>query len=222
MGFEISDKKTLSPNTHKTLKKETNVTKVALWQLPYDSRYADYDTDNTSWFESQNKLHNNEIKKAERALKISLKEYEVRTRKLEYDDKSVTEISKYPNGNIVKTSKTNDYVSVEIRDKSGQVTAQKFYNYSSKDGRKIVYKNITKGGDTFTIVRIFSYDRTKNKSTDIINYGYTSQEANFIGGSSFEKEYYTLNGKEVKAELNDKNEYCVKNEQGKTVVFAAE
>ena len=219
MGFVITDNKVL--NIHRKPKNETHVKKVALWQLPYDSRYADFDTDKTSWFESDNRFHTNEIKNAERVLKINLKPYEVHTQKIEYNDKSVTELSKYPNGNTVKVNKTSDYVSVEVRHRKGRVAAQKYYNYSSDEGRKLVYKNIAQGGDIFTVVRVFSYNTKKNKSTDVINYGYTSQMSNFIGESTFETEYYMLNGEEVKAELKD-NKYVIKNAQGETLTFAAE
>ena len=193
-----------------------------MWQIPYDNRFADYDTDNSKWFESVNSVYENEIENVEKELHISLNKYKTYTHTLEYDDDSVTETSKYPNGNHVRVNKNSDYVIVEIKDKDGNLVAEKCYNYSDNTGRKTLYKYSSLGDNKFTVVRIFSYDTTKNKSTDIINYGYTSDESKLTNGCTLEKEYYMLNGKEVKAELNENGEYNVRDTKGNKLTFRVE
>ena len=200
---------------------ETSNTRVAMWHLPYDERYSNYDTDGSFWFESNNKYGENEIENAEKNLHISLNKYKVYTKTMEYSDDSVAEISKYPNGNKVKVSYSSDYVFASIRDKTGKIVAEKCYNYSSHEGRKTVYKHYTQGNNTFTVIRVFSYDTSNNLSSDIVNYGYKSNSSDFIRNATLEKEYYMLDGEQVSAELNNKGEYCVKNKQGKMLIFSS-
>lgn len=204
---------------HKKLDNETYNSRVALWQIPYDKRFSSYDTDKSSWLESVNKNFDNEIERVEKNLNISLTRYKVYSKIQEYDDGQTTETSVYPNGNRVKVIRNNNYVFTKITDKEGNVVAEKYYNYESNDGRKIIHKHIKQDNNTFTIVRVFSYDTTKNRRTDVINYGYTSLESTLTNGCKLEKEYYLLNGKEVKAEKTDESEFCVKDEKGNKIIF---
>ena len=209
-------------NKHKQLKAESYNCRIALWQIPYDNRYSRYDTDNSKWFESVNKNYDDEIENVEKKLNISLSRYKTYTQKLEYSDDSILERSIYPNGNVVQVTKTLDYVMVSIKNKVGQIVAEKVYNYTSNEGRKTIYKYYTQGENTFTVTRVFSYDTRKNRSSDIVNYGYTSLDSKLTDGCTLEKEYYTLNGQEVEAVLNDNFEYCVTDKQGKKLTFTAE
>lgn len=218
--FNDNELKRINTSQKKISEQDYNC-RVALWQIPYDSRYIEYDTDESKWFEAINKNNENEIANAEKNLHISLNKYKTYTQTLKYDDSSVSEMSIYPSGNIVKVEKTDDYVFVKIIDNSGKVAAEKCYNYSSNEGRKTIYKHFTQNDNTFTVVRIFSYDTTKNRSSDFVNFGYTSAESDLTKGCTLEKEYYLLNGKEVKAELNDNFEYSVKDEQGNNLTFKA-
>ena len=220
MGIENIQHGVFNTNfLHKKLKSETYNSRVALWQIPYDSRYSSYDTDKSSWFESVNKNFDNEIERVERKLNITLTRYKVHSKFQEYDNGQTTETSVYPNGNTVKVIKNNTYVFTKIIDKAGNVVAEKYYNDESNDGRKTIYKYIKQGDNTFTIVRVFSYDTTKNRSSDVINYGYTSLESTLTNGCKLEKEYYLLNGKDVEAEKINEFEYRVKDEKGKKLTF---
>lgn len=220
--IEFNHNKTVFNTSPKQIVDRTDNYRVAMWQIPYDSRYSDYDTDNSKWFEATNEVYENEIENVEKELHISLNKYKTYTETIEYDDESVTETSEYPNGNQVKVNKTPDFVMVEIKDKDGNIVAEKFYNYEDNKGRKNIYKHVKQGDNTFTVVRIFSYDTTKNRSTDIINYGYTSEESKLTNGCILEKEYYMLNGKQVKAVNNKNGIYSVKDKQGKILTFRVE
>ena len=223
LGIIISNNGVHNLNTsHKKVKDEKYNCRVALWQVPGGGKYLKFDKDENRWLDAINSEYENEIEAAEQELKTNLRKYKVYTHTLEYDNNSFTEISKYPNGNVVKVNQTSEYAMAEIRDKNKNLVAEKCYNFYDNDGRKTIYKNYTQGDNTFTIVRVFSYDTTKNKSTDFINYGYTSQESSLTRGCTLENEYYLLNGKEVKAEFNDKNEYLVKDQQGKKLTFRVE
>lgn len=220
MGIEHIQHGVFNTNfVHKKLDSETYNCRVALWQVPYDKRFSSYDTDRSSWFESVNKNFVNEIERVEKKLNISLTKYKVYSKIQEYDNGQTTETSVYPNGNTVKVIKNNNYVFTKITDKEGSLVAEKHYNYESNDGRKIIYKHIKQGDNTFTIVRIFGYDTTKNRSSDVINYGYTSLESTLTNGCRLEREYYLLNGKEVKTEKSDEFEFRVKDEKGNKIIF---
>ena len=221
-NISFNNNKTVFNTSPKQLIDNTSKTRVAMWQIPYDSKYPEYDTDDSKWFESVNENYENEIENVEKELHISLNKYKTYTETLEFDDDSVIETSKYPNGNQVKVNKTPEFVMVEIKDKKGNIVAEKCYNYTDNSGRKTLYKYATEGDNTFTVVRIFSYDTTKNRSTDIINYGYTSEETKLTNGCTLEKEYYMLNGKEVKAEINKNGEYCVTDKHGNKLTFRVE
>ena len=218
MGIEKLNHGVLNANfTHKKVTDETYNCRVAMWQIPYDKRYGKYDLDKSSWFETINKNYNNEIENVEKDLKVSFSKFKVYTHTLEYNDNSVTEISKYPNGNNVKVIKNNNYVLIKITNKSGDLVAEKFYNYESNEGRKTIYKHIKQGNNIFTIARVFNYDTTKNKSSDVINYGYTSLDSALTKGCTLYKEYYTLNGKEVKATKISDFEYRVDENDNKII-----
>ncbi len=204
---------------HKKPDNETYNCKVALWHIPYDKRLSCFDTDQSSWFEAVNKNNIDEIERVENSLKISLTRYKVYFKTLKYDDCNITETSIYPNGNKVKVIKHDNYVFTKITDKAGNVVAEKYYNYESNDGRKVIYKHIKQDNNTFTIVRVFGYDTTKNRSSDVINYGYTSLESTLTNGCKLEKEYYLLNGKEVKTEKLNDFDFCVKDESGNKIIF---
>lgn len=216
---------TIPPNSVNTQLFNSNKNKtqynirVALWQLPYDRRYGDYDTDESHWFEAANKKGENEIEEVEKKLQIRLNKFMVQTKMTQKSDNSIEEVSLYPNGNEVKVSKNSNSVFVSIRNKLNELVAEKIYNKESNDARKVIYKHIKQGENTFTIVRIYSYDTTKNRTTDIINYGYTSLESSLTKGCQLEKEYYMLDGREVKAVKMDLFEYKVKDEHGKKFVF---
>ena len=220
MGTEYIKHGVLNTNfVHKKPDNEMYNCRVALWHIPYDKRYSAYDIDNSKWFEAINKNEINEIELAEKKLNISLTRYKVYSKTLEYDDGSITETSIYPSGNIIKVNKNNNFISTKIIDKNGNIAAEKYYNYDSDDGRKIIYKHIKQDENTFTIVRVFKYDTTTNRSTDIVNYGYTSLESTLTKGCELEKEYYLLNGKEIKAEKTNEFEYSVKGEKDKNLTF---
>ena len=206
---------------HRQPESVTYNAKVALWQLPYDSHYLDYDEDGSKWFESSNQNGNDEIEPAEKGLHKSFSEYKVRTRTIWYDDDTYEVTSKYKN-NTVDESHGENHVFVRIRDNSNQIVAEKIFGFDSNDGRKIIYKNYKQGDNTFTVVQLYKFDTTKNKATDIVNYGYTSDVSKLTNGCTFEKEYYLLNGKEVSVTKNDSGGYIVKNEDGKILTFQVE
>lgn len=212
-------------NYKSTYKRAINTSyncRIALWHLPYDKRFSKFDTDDSKWLEYNNLNNENEIENLENTLHTRLNKYKTFTESTEYEDNTLIEESKYPNGNKIKVNKGLNHVFVEIRDKSGKIVAEKCYNYDCNEGRKTIYKHYTQGDDTFTIVRVFSYDTTKNPSSDIVNYGYTSLESKLTNGCTLEKEYYLLNGKEVKVKQTDGYEYKVKNSKGKITTFTAD
>ena len=69
---------------------------------------------------------------------------------------------------------------------------------------------------------MYSYDTTKNKATDIVNFAYTSMLSALTKGCKLEKEYYMLNGKEVKAEKTDTGGYRINSKDGKILTFLVE
>ena len=209
-------------SSYRETKDKTYNCKIALWQIPYDKRFSKYDTDKSKWFESINKEADNEIESVEQDLQINLNKYKTYVKTIQYTDNTFEEKSTYPNGTIVTVKKGDNQVFVNIKDKFERVVAEKFFNNSSNEGRKVLYKHYTKGADTFTVVRVFSYDTTKNKSTDIVNYGYTSLDSKLTDGCTFEKEYYMLNNKEVKPTKINEYEFGVKNEKGKKLTFLVE
>jgi len=196
-------------------------TKVAMWQLPYDARYKEYDEDGTKWFESDNKNGNDEIENAEQNLHMSFTNYKVRTKTVWYDDNSYDVESRYKNNTVTENHGEN-HVFVNIKDNSDRLVAEKIFGFDSTDGRKMIYKYDTNGNNVFTVVRIYSFDTTKNRATDVVNYGYTSDESALIKNCTFEKEYYMLNGKQVDAEKCDGGGYNVKDKDGKILTFQVE
>lgn len=222
MGFTIPPESEIYSLLYRSKTKERTSDRVALWQIPYDNRYREFDTDNSSWFESVNKHGENEIENAETNLMKSFRRYKVHTTTTEYDDNTVEETSVYPNGTQVNVSKGINHVYVAIKNKFNQLVAEKLYGRDSDDGRKTIFKYIKQGDNTFTIVKIYSYKTTKNKATDIINYGYTSDEATLTKGCNPEKEYYMLNGKETEAEKISDTEYRVTDINGNVLTFKAE
>lgn len=206
---------------HRQQKWITYNTKVAMWQLPYDSHYKDYDEDGSKWFETSNKKGNDEITLAEKGLHKRFSEYKVKTKTIWYNDDTYEVKSKYKN-NIIDESHGENHVYVSIRDDSDQLVAEKIFGFDSNDGKKIIYKNCKQGNDIFSVVQVYKFDTTKNKSTDIVNFGYTSDVSKLTNGCTFEKEYYLLNGKEVNVTKNDSGGYIVKNEDGKILTFQVE
>ncbi len=220
MGFNIDYHGSFpSKPSAKAIKNENYNTRVALWQMPYCSKYRFYDKDNSKWFETINKNYDNEIEKVEKGLGISLNRFKVYTKTIEYEDESVEEISKYPNGNEVKVTKGLNHVLVYIKDKEGRPVAEKIYNYQSNEGRKILYKYLKQGNNTLTIIQVFSYDTQKNKSSDIVNFGYTSLPSTLTDNCQFEREHYLINGQEAKLVESDCGEYIVKDKNRKKFIF---
>ena len=207
--------------SYKKVEHETYNSKVAMWQLPYDRNYLRYDKDKSKWFESINKNLDNEIEMVEKGMDMSLKRFIVYTKTVEYEDGTTQEISKYPNGNEVSVSHGDNHVFVNIKDRHKRQVAEKIYNYSSNEGRKILYKHLEKDGHVLTIVEVYSYDTTKNKSSDVVNYGYSSLPSTLTKGCELEKLYFLLDGEEVKANMNDNFEYIVKDKNNKKIVFTA-
>ena len=209
-------------SSYRAVKEEKYNTRVALWQLPYDARYRQYDIDQSKWFEAINKNYDNEIEKAEENLHMSFSRYKVYTKSVEYEDGTFEEVSKYPNGNVVKVSKGFHHVFVNIKNKLGQLVAEKVFNNDSKEGCKYIYQNITQGDNTFVITKVYKYDTTKNKASDTVNYGYTSSESTLTKGCDFVKEYYSLNGRQVEAKKISDFEYRVKDANNKILTFKVE
>ena len=209
-------------SSYKVVTDESSTTRVALWQIPYDKRYSSYDIDESHWFESVNQYSKNEIEKVEKDLQISLRKFKVQTKTLTYHDSTQEVISKYPNGNEVIERISDDYTTVQIKDNNGRLVAEKMFNYSSNEGRKIIYKHYEQGKNTFTVVRVYTYDTTKNKKSDIVNYGYTSLPSTLTKECTLEKEYYLLNDIEVKAKQTGDFEFVVKDENGNKLTFTVE
>ena len=201
---------------------ESYNTRVALWQLPYSDEYLKYDTDGNKWFDSDNESNEDEIQNAERGLKINMDRYKVRTKTAYYNDATYDVESKYPNKMTVKEKHGNNNVFVWIKDKFDRLVAEKVFNGDSHNGRKTVYKNIKQGENVFTIVKNYSYDTTKNRTTDIVNFAYTTKVAAFIKGCTEENEYYLLNGQQVDAKKSKDGEYKVKDKNGKVFKFKEE
>lgn len=201
---------------------ESYNTRVAIWQLPNsNSSYLQYDSDDNRWYESINQWGENELENAERGLNIDMEKYKVRTKTTQYNDSTYDIESRYPNRSTVVEKHGKNHVLVWIKDKFNQIVAEKIFNSDSNDGRKTVYKNIRKGNDIFTVVKVYSYDTTKNKATDVANYAYTSLISTFTKGSKLEKEYYLLNGQEVQATKTDGG-YEVNSKNGKVLTFLVE
>ncbi len=211
-GYIFSGKRTIG---------ESYNTRVALWQLPYNENYLKYDADGSKWYESINNQGDNEIEQAEHALNMNMDKYKVRTKITDYNDGTYDIESKFPNQNTMLENHGKEHVFVWIKNKFNQLVAEKIFNFSSKDGRKIVYKNIKQGEDTFTVVKVYSYDTTKNRATDVVNYAYTSLLSAFTRGGHLEKEYYMLNGKEVNAVKTDNGGYKL-SKNGKALTFLVE
>lgn len=209
-------------NSYKFKIHEQDNCRVAMWQLPYDSRYRKFDTDNSHWFESKNKYNQNEIDSVEKYLKISLSRYKVCTKTLKYKDHTIEEISKYPNGNQVMVTKTLKAVFVRIKDKFKDLTAEKIYNNESDNGRKIIYQHLKNGDNKLSIIKIYSYNTTKNKASDIVNFAYTSLFPTLTNGCKLEKEYYELNGQKVDAKKLNEYEYEVTDTNGQKLTFTVE
>ena len=223
MGININpnDKRNYTFSDRTVIDKSYN-TKVALWHLPYNANYLKYDTDGSKWFEAINKNYDNEIENAEENLKISLNRYKVHTKTTIYSDNTQDIVSKYPNGNVTTERHGINHVFADIKDKFNRIVAEKIFNYDSNEGRKIIYKHIKQGDNIFTIVRVYLYDTSKNRKTDMVNYGYTNDLSTLTKGCELEKEYYLLNGKEVKAELTNDYNYSVKDMDGNTLIFTSE
>ena len=220
MGFNISPDNELCKSSYKSIKNVQINTKVAMWQIPYNSKYSLFDTDNSHWLEAGNAYAENELEETEKFLNISLTKFKVFTQTAAYEDNSVEEFSTYPNGNQVNVIKSQNAVFVKIKDKSNQIVAEKIYSNNSNEGKKYIYKHLKKGDNTFTIVKIFSYDTTKNKQSDIVNYGYTSDITTLTNGCRLENEYYQLNGKQVEAKKNKDGSYTVNTENGEILKFS--
>jgi len=220
MGIEISlDKK----SNYKLPERQTAFvsynTKVAIWHLPYDKRYSSYDRDDSKWFETINEFGKNEVESAEKGLNTSFNKFKVHTRTTTFSDNTQETIIKYPNGTQSKEYQGDNYVFAKVKDKFGRLVAEKIYNYESNEGRKILYEHHKQDDNTFTIVRIFKYDTSKNRKTDIVNFGYTNLPSTLTKGCELVKVYYMLNGEEVKDVKKDDYKYCVKDKNGKKLKF---
>ena len=220
MGINIDNQNVFRHlSSYNNIKSNNYNCKVAIWQLPYKSGYGLYDKDNSKWFEAINKNYYNEIENAESQLKMSLNRFKVYTQNIEYSDGTSREISKYPNGNKVDVKYGDNYVFVNITDKNGKMAAEKIYNYDSYDGRKVLYKYVQNGDDTLTIVQVYSYDTSTNKSSDVVNYGYTSLPSTLTKNCKLEKEHYLINGEDAKLIKSDEGEYTLKDKNGKILTF---
>ena len=222
MGYFISpDEYSKYESSYKSIKSVKSNCMVAVRHLADECKI--YDEDNSDWYETKNNNKINEIENIEKELKISLSRYKVYTKKTKYDDNSSEEEFLYPNGNNITIRRKGDYRSVVIKNNSGDIVAEKVFNIKSNEGRKILYKHYKQGEDTFTVVQVFSYDITqRNTKFDIVDFGYTSMPSALTNNATFEKEYYLLNGKEVKAEQTKSFEYKVKSKDGKKLIFKAE
>jgi hypothetical protein len=190
--------------------------------VPYNPKLSLYDTDNNKWYESTNEYGNNEIEKAEKGLNESYTRYKVHTVTTTYIDSTQDITSKYPNGTKITEHHGENHILVNIKDKNNRTVAEKIFNYDSNEGRKTIYHHIKQGGNIFTIVRIFSYDTNKNRRTDIVNFGYTGLTSTLTNGCELEKEYYLLNGEEVKAKKTEYFEYFVEDKNGNQLKFTEE
>ena len=222
LGYFISpDGYSKYERSNKSVKSVQYNCQVAVSRFPDD--YKIYNADNSDWYETKNKNKIDEIENLEKDLHVSLSRYKVYSVTTKYNDKSSKEELHYPNGNVVTINRKGGFNFVVIKDKSGNVVAEKVFNAASNEGRKTLYKHYKQGDDTFTVVQVFSYDTTqKNTKFDTVDFGYTSQLSSLTNNCNFEKEYYLLNGKEVKAEQTSDSEYKVKNKDGKKLIFKAE
>ena len=148
--------------------------------------------------------------------------YKVQTRTIWYDDNSYDVLSTYNNNNAITEKHNSNYVYTTIKDNSGRVVADKCFGFSDSEGEKTIFKHYTKGNDVFTVVRVYSFDTTKNRATDIVNYGYTSDVSTLIKGCTFKKEYYMLNGAQTDVEKTDSGGYIVRNKDDKILTFQVE
>jgi len=201
-------------------------TQVAIWCIPYNQKHLKdllkYDTDQTKWYEESNQDNINEIENAEKNLNISLSKYKVNTKTTIYEDLTSDITSTYPNGSTVKESQGKNHFFYTIKDKFGRIVAEKIFGTDSDEGRKYVHKYFKNGDNTLKVTYVYSYDINQDRATDVVNYGYYPNPVKFVKGAEFVKEYYTLNGQEVKAKRIDKNTYKVKDKNGKKITFKAE
>ena len=200
----------------------THNMKTALWQMPYNKEYLNYDEDGSRWFETYNANGNDELERVKKELKINTSDYLVLTETTYYEDGSYKISSKYPNRNTVIENHKNGCIYAKIKNKFNQLVADKIFNKSSKEGRKNIYETLTNGNNKLTIVKVYSYDTSKNKAYDIIDYGYTSSNSVLTDGCNFETKYYLLNGDEVSDVEFDGKEYIVKTKDGKILTFSVE
>ena len=210
------------PPVHKKTVGELYNIKVAMWQIPFDKRYKDYDKDGSYWFEMENENGVNEIETVESELGKDFSKYKVASRTRFYSDNTSEIETLYPSGNNVNETFGINHVFVRIKDRLNRLVAEKIFNKDSHDGRKTIYQYAKNGDNEFTVVKIFSYDTSKNRKTDTVNYGYTSDFSTLTKGCNFEKEYYMLNGEEVQADKINESEYIVKTQDGKILTFTVE
>ena len=213
-------------NADKYVINESCNIKVALWQMPYEIPYSKickrYDSDNNGWLEYRNNHNENEIEEAEKTIGSKLCNYKVIARTTNYSDGTTDVISEYPNGTKITEHHEDNSVFVNIKDKDGRTVAEKIYSYETTKGRKVVYQNLEKDNNIFSVARVYSYDTRLNRKTDIVNFGYTNSAFTLTNGCYLEKEYYLLNGEEVKAKCKKDGKYKVKDKNGKKFKFKAE
>jgi len=212
--------------SQKSVLRENYNIKVALWQVPYEMPFSKilkrYDSDKNSWLEYRNVSNENEIEEAERSVGSYLNQYKVLSKNTYYEDGTKDVISKYPNGTKIIEHHGDNSVFINIMDEKDRIVAEKVYSYDSSAGRKIVYQNIEKDDNIFSVARVYSYDTTNNRNTDVVNFGYTGKSSTLTKGCKLEKEYYLLNGEEVEAKCKNGSEYKVKDKSGKKYKFIAE
>lgn len=216
----------------KPVREDYNI-KIAIWQLPEDKRFRQFDTDNSKWFEASNYrrikkedgeeiiIHENEIENLEKSLNINLDKYKAITKTTTYNDRT-KKVQSYYRNYVVNESHGKNSLYVNIKNAINQIVAEKICGKDSNQGKKLIYQHIKNGDDTFTIVKVYTYDTTKNLATDVVNFAYTSLSSSLTKGCTFEKEYYLLNGKEVNATRNKNGEFSVKNKNGKKLTFQVE
>ena len=203
-------------------------TKIPIWHLPKNIDCTNFDTDNTKWLESINKDGENEIDSFEHSSdgrKTDLSKYAMNTKITIYNDNSIeikNTAKRYTMTENCSEHTSGIFINVNL---GNRLVAEKIYNTEQDDGRKIVHLHGRSGDNKFEVVKIYNFQLSKNKATDgleetdIVNFMYTSEIEKFISDAEFEKEYYMLNGREVKAEKTGDYQYRVTDNDNNTLIF---
>ena len=197
--------------------------KVPIWHLPDSIDCIDFDSDGSKWLEEANKNDEDEIslfKNSPKGKNVNLEPYSMEETFTIFNDQSIQIEGKTRKYKILeKHPSDSEMISITVKDRTNKVVAEKIYNIEQDDGRKLIHLYGENGNDKFEVVRVYPFQPSQNKATDVVNFVYTSEFSKFIRGGIFEHEYYLLNGKEVKAEQISMYEYEVTDENGTKTIY---